>query len=144
MRGATRLPDQVLLRRPISTHTPRAGRDGETTTRKYNLTTFLLTRPVRGATASNVRFISRRFEFLLTRPVRGATESPEDVSCLYLPFLLTRPVRGATLVLCIVILLPIFLLTRPVRGATKTARGKHRAVQFLLTRPVRGATNGLC
>ena len=79
-------------------------------------TTFLLTRPSRGATFLLLRVLLME-KFLLTRPSRGATIPPRNVGGALL-FLLTRPSRGATISEETVGLWKLFLLTRPSRGAT--------------------------
>ena len=77
--------------------------------------------------------------FLLTRPMRGATDV--DVCCLtLLVFLLTRPMRGATSPPALRDSQLQFLLTRPMRGATSPTEHFSSSSGFLLTRPMRGAT----
>ena len=86
------------IRRHISIHAPRAGRDVIILRIRIEQSAFQSTRPVRGAT-----------------PQTMAGMSPAI-------FQSTRPVRGATLLSVLVYLIIIFQSTRPVRGATGAVR----------------------
>ena len=94
MRGATRNGCLILHISEISTHTPHAGRDLTSAALSAAHLRFLLTRPMRGATASCSAGPAETV-FLLTRPMRGATGCAERKR-YHGEFLLTRPMRGAT------------------------------------------------
>ena len=78
--------------------------------------------------------------FLLTRPSRGATE--ENGLCPDCYRISTHtPLAGRDLTQLSVWLMPSeFLLTRPSRGATQITLPPGHTWKFLLTRPSRGAT----
>ena len=76
MRGATCGRNVPPFLFGISTHTPLAGRDAREQAIKARDTSFLLTRPSRGATMVNISTIRCQSQFLLTRPSRGATTNP--------------------------------------------------------------------
>ena len=85
----------MKLKKGISIHAPRAGRDDLT-----------------GDT------IAPEDLFQSTRPVRGATQRLENAA-QYNGFQSTRPVRGATIKNEAEFRKQIFQSTRPVRGATQ-------------------------
>ena len=140
MRGATffKVFSSGLLQ--ISTHTPLAGRDGSVLdnlpvesyfyshapcgarqkpdTRGRLQNTFLLTRPLRGATDFRTGFCSGGYISTHT-PLAGRDRIPWSCSHTLPAFLLTRPLRGATIITELNSIRMAFLLTRPLRGATK-------------------------
>ena len=80
----------------ISIHAPREGSDPPNDAGFVEITEFLSTLPVRGATvAGAVR--GAAVQFLSTLPVRGATAAEAVRASLVRKFLSTLPVRGATL-----------------------------------------------
>ena len=101
----------------ISTHTPHAGRDLPFLSISELLVSFLLTRPMRGATGP-------------LPPVKAAaaisTHTPHAGRDVFSPFFAP----------CVL----LFLLTRPMRGATQQIGMVRNDRRFLLTRPMRGAT----
>ena len=147
----------------ISTHTPLAGRDMTRCPCRIPPTSFLLTRPSRGATHLVTPFRQSLNHFYSHAP-RGARPAhlsggltPHEISTHtplagrdrptsaagYHPtkFLLTRPSRGATDFDTVLLYRNQFLLTRPSRGATSVLVFFSSFKKFLLTRPSRGATS---
>ena len=79
----------------------------------------------------------RSLAFLLTRPLRGATAlAASDIAANQ--FLLTRPLRGATNMSGRRLQLLTFLLTRPLRGATGTASGNSTTTIISTHTPLAG------
>ncbi len=144
----------------ISTHTPLAGRDIQHPQARVQ-TSFLLTRPLRGAT--NSTSAGTRADIISTHtPLAGRDGDNFSCKVSWISFLLTRPLRGATFISSSEIFAIGFLLTRPLRGATcckklwpvgcyfyshapcgaRLTSGNIVTIRpkFLLTRPLRGAT----
>ena len=72
MRGETHVGVEIFRACLISIHSPRAGRDGDTTDFTVYNGTFQSTRPVRGETFDTV-LVDYTNRFQSTRPVRGET-----------------------------------------------------------------------
>ena len=122
MRGATSTGLSFHKRRThFYSHAPCGARQPRRTLQS-SVVTFLLTRPMRGATDVDVCCLTL-LVFLLTRPMRGAT-SPPALRDSQLQFLLTRPMRGATSPTEHFSSSSGFLLTRPMRGATYSCYGR--------------------
>ena len=145
----------------ISTHTPHAGRDLPGVRNCRKTSTFLLTRPMRGATVLTLTTIITIGDFYSHAPCgarrqKGQPWKADRYFYSHAPcgarrrhvfhavficlFLLTRPMRGATLIFSTSFRLLSFLLTRPMRGATNPDWFFRFNSRFLLTRPMRGAT----
>ena len=79
----------------ISTHTPHAGRDTTRLLCSFTCLSFLLTRPMRGATILEHFFI---YHFTISTHTPHAGRDANDLDILAIDgiFLLTRPMRGAT------------------------------------------------
>ena len=94
---------------------------------------------MRGATFSETT-ICFKITFLLTRPMRGATITRTGI-VKNISISTRTPHAGRDRRFKHTTRSPIaFLLTRPMRGATGSSRRGCRGVEFLLTRPMRGAT----
>ena len=94
---------------------------------------------MRGATLKSFTNASAS-SFLLTRPMRGATK--DLIVCRWTvdDFYSHAPCGARRLVLVMMLRVCLFLLTRPMRGATDIVPAGRHTVRFLLTRPMRGAT----
>ena len=95
MRGATNGYVQPVGIAWISTHTPHAGRDILFGISTVSPSTFLLTRPMRGATDIVIYTGYYPYDFYSHAPC-GARQSTQRHLNYMQQFLLTRPMRGAT------------------------------------------------
>ena len=93
--GRDKVRSLIFLIFVISTHTPLAGRDALTGRQCHSVQDFYSHAPC-GARLPQPSIYDLFFSFLLTRPLRGAT-LPNSRFALPVLFLLTRPLRGATL-----------------------------------------------
>ena len=115
-RGATHSPGCDLVRRFVSIHAPRAGRDSGVNTTLGTASGFNPRAP-RGARHHHMIRALYRSTFQSTRPARGATQVV-DVGA-----------DGS-----------VFQSTRPARGATSSSMTARPWLSFQSTRPARGAT----
>ena len=93
--GRDKVRSLIFLIFVISTHTPLAGRDALTGRQCHSVQDFYSHAPC-GARLPQPSIYDLFFSFLLTRPLRGAT-LPNSRFALPVLFLLTRPLRGATI-----------------------------------------------
>ena len=117
MRGATRLNQYGKVNRHISTHAPLAGRDLELKSRERTNNIFQPTRPLRGATISEVHSFRISNNFNPRAPCGARLITPRRMLWQY-----------------------VFQPTRPLRGATEEMEGINASIAFQPTRPLRGAT----
>ena len=99
-------------------HAPCGARPGKGTERKTSQT-FLLTRPMRGATCRHIRSSLPDRRFLLTRPMRGATDRYQKRYGRTVDFYSHAPCGARRARRSISGCRDQFLLTRPMRGATR-------------------------
>ena len=101
---------------PVSTHTPRAGRDS--LVEPIRILSLVSTHTPRAGRDLSVASPSSGIRFQPTRPVRGVTPNPPSEIPSYGKFQPTRPVRGVTSLSGSKITYHLFQPTRPVRGVT--------------------------
>ena len=100
---------------------------------------FLLTRPMRGATAAS--FINQYSGKISTHTPHAGRDSSTPTTASHASDFYSHAPCGARLYHFLSgFRSRKFLLTRPMRGATKLKSKKRFTTVFLLTRPMRGAT----
>ena len=124
----------------ISTHTPLAGRNAGTYIAAEVDTSFLLTRPSRGATCNPFAGGNCAYYFYSHAP-RGAQRIYPCINRLLLLISTHTPLAGRNVVFFYRTLLYVYFYSHAPRGAQPSYFAWHsRLTLFLLTRPSRGAT----
>ena len=101
----------------ISTHTPHAGRDPYNYSEFTSTNSFLLTRPMRGATVANNVDMESPLDFYSHAPC-GARPAGRGSLYGHGHFYSHAPCGARPVSVTVVDIFLIFLLTRPMRGAT--------------------------
>ena len=136
VRGATAPCPAPCMRRHVSIHAPRAGRD-----RRYLIAPPRLIRfNPRAPCGARLTSKSLRFGCVCFNPRApcGARHLCSSLPITTAEFQSTRPVRGATPRSMTALLLSLFQSTRPVRGATRRWSSDRHIVQVSIHAPRAG------
>ena len=125
----------------ISTHVPRTGHDGRSSSSLYALDVFQSTRPLRGATIVDGLRDDDKDKFQSTCPVRGTTQRVQDLRTRVTHFNPRAP-YGARLHRLIAVQDIEYISIHVPRTGHDAVWGKHGLppFEFQSTCPVRGTT----